>query len=140
MKKFLFIFTLLFVMFGVSASAQTTADYSNIPYVGTEINKALNGNLPFVLVIADPNDKTSIIKYFPIGKMVYTEFNTQYDFCIINANVEENKEYVDFFKPDGLPEVYVVNPQKNIFGKIDNKYHNSEDIKRILKNMLQNNE
>ena len=136
MKKLFFIFIVFVFQFMIFGQAKTLEDYTKYPYIGTEINKAVNGNLPFVLVIADPNDKTSIIKYFPIGKMVYQEFKNEYDFCILNAEAEENKEYIEFFKPEELPEVYVVNPLQNSFGKIDKKYHNTYDMRRILKNIL----
>lgn len=136
MKRLFLVFTIIFLQILPIVSAKTLEDYKTVPYIGKEINSAVNGEKPFVLVIANPDDKGSIYKYFPIGKMVYTEFKDKYDFCILNANVEENREYTDFFKPEILPEVYIVNPQKNIFGRINKKYHNTSDMRRILKNML----
>lgn len=136
MKKFLLIVLLLFFPFNFTVSAKSLSEYTQMPYVGTEINKAVNGNLPFVLIIADPNNHGAIIRYFSIGKMIYREFKNKYDFCILNADSEENKEYIEFFKPETLPEVYIVIPQQNSFGKVDKKYHNTNDMHRILKNIL----
>ena len=134
-KLFLIILIILCNLFLVS-DAKSLKEYTQMPYVGTEITKAVNGNIPFVLIIADPNNHGAIIRYFSIGKMIYREFENKYDFCILNADSEENREYIEFFKPETLPEVYIVVPEKNAFGKVDKKYHNSNDMRRILRNML----
>ena len=136
MKKLLLITLIILCNLFLVSDAKSLKEYTQMPYVGTEITKAVNGNIPFVLIIADPNNHGAIIRYFSIGKMIYREFENKYDFCILNANSEENREYIEFFKPDTLPEVYIVVPEKNAFGKVDKKYHNSNDMRRILRNML----
>lgn len=136
MKKLLLITLIILCNLFLVSDAKSLKEYTQMPYVGTEITKAVNGDLPFVLIIADPNNHGAIIRYFSIGKMIYREFENKYDFCILNANSEENREYIEFFKPDTLPEVYIVVPEKNAFGKVDKKYHNSNDMRRILRNML----
>lgn len=134
MKKVLLCFLIL--QFFIMAGANEIDKYSTKPYVGTEINDAMRDSIPFVLVIADPDDKISIMKYIPIGKMVYTKFYKKYNFCILNYNSNENEEYLNFFKPTNLPAVYVVTPKEMVYAKIQKKYHNSRDMKRILTNML----
>ena len=136
MKK-IFIITLITLLnlFAIS-NAKSLSEYSKMPYVGTEITKATNGEIPFVLIIADPNNHGAIIRYFSIGKMIYREFENKYDFCILNANSEENKEYLEFFKPEVLPEVYIVDPQKSTYAKVSKNYHNTTDMRRILNNVL----
>ena len=136
MKKLLLITLIIFCNLFLVSDAKSLKEYTQMPYVGTEITKAVNGNIPFVLIIADPNNHGAIIRYFSIGKMIYREFENKYDFCILNADSEENREYIEFFKPETLPEVYIVVPEKNAFGKVDKKYHNSNDMRRILRNML----
>ena len=136
MKKLFLITLIIFCNLFLVSDAKSLKEYTQMPYVGTEITKAVNGDLPFVLIIADPDNRSAIFRYFSIGKMIYKEFENKYDFCILNADSEENREYIEFFKPETLPEVYVVVPEKNAFGKVDKKYHNSNDMRRILRNML----
>ena len=136
MKKIL-VTLILITQFLFTANAKTDEDYSKTPYVGTEINEAVNGSIPFVLVLANPHDRMSIIRYIPIGKMVYTTFKDKYDFCILNVNSEENKEYIEFLNPPEIPAVYIVNPKTNICSHVSKKYHNSRDMKRILNQIIE---
>lgn len=137
MKKLILITLILIINLFTFSSAKTLSDYKKMPYIGTELTKAVNGQLPFVLIIADPNNHFAIIRYYSIGKMVYREFENKYDFCILNANIQENQEYIEFFKAKDLPAIYIVTPKQNTFARIDKKYHNTNDIRRILNNVLE---
>ena len=136
MKKLFLIILILFCNLFLASDAKSLKEYTQMSYVGTEITKAVNGNIPFVLIIADPNDKSAIFRYFSIGKMIYKEFENKYDFCILNADSAENQEYIDFFNVRELPEVYIVDPRQNTFAHVNKKYHNSNDMRRILRNIL----
>lgn len=138
MKKVLVIL-ILFLQFFTGALAKSISDYKDVQYLGTNIDNVVNGSVPCVLVIANPEDKRSIIRYFPIGKMIYTQFKNEYTFCILNVNSPENAEYIEFLNPTELPAVYVINPSEMTFARIGKKYHNSRDMKRILTDMINEN-
>ena len=131
MKKFLAVLFLI-AQFFITTSAISLRDYEEVPYIGENIEDVVNGSLPCVLVIANPKDRASLIKYLPIGKMVYSEFQNQYTFCILNSNTDENEEYIEFLQPTELPAVYIINPEENTYARINKKYHNSKEIRRIL--------
>ena len=134
MKKVLLIL-ILFLQISTCAMAKSTNDYKDVPYLGTNIDEVINGSVPCVLVLVNPEDKKSIIKYFPIGNMVYTKFKKQFTFCLLNVNSSENQEYVEYLNPIELPAVYIINPSEMTFARIGKKYHNCKDMKRILTDM-----
>lgn len=107
-------------------------EYIDKPYVGMSYENALNSDLPFLLIIAKPDNAFMLTKFFPIAEMVYNDFKDEYNFCIINAKVKENDDLVYFFSPEKMPATYIIDTQNETYTYIDRKYYNKRDIKKIL--------
>ena len=107
-------------------------DYADKPYVGMEYEKALQRELPLLLIFAKPSNIIVLAKLFPIIEMVYDEFQGQYNYCVINAKIDENKDLVNFYSPKKYPALYIINTQERTYTLIEKKYYNKRDIKEIL--------
>ena len=131
MKKLLL--TILLLCIPLKTFAVNINEYLNKSYVGVSYEEGMNSNLPFLIAFANSNDIFSIMKFAPIGEMVYNEFNGKFNFCIINTKIKENK---NFYKEFGLnekpPVLLVINPITQIFYLINKKYYTKESLKLIL--------
>ena len=107
-------------------------EYINKPYVGMEYNYALTQDLPLLLIFASPNNITSLARLFPIAEMVYKEFKGQYNFCIINTKIEENENLIEFFSPEKLPALYIIDTNEKTYTYIPKKYYKKHEMKELL--------
>lgn len=107
-------------------------DYIDKPYVGTEYKEALQSELPLLLIFAKPSNIVVLAKLYPIIEMVYDEFQGQYNYCIINAKIDENEELINFYSPQKYPALYIIDTQNKTYTLIEKKYYNKRDIKEIL--------
>lgn len=99
-----------------------------------EYYQALNQNLPFLLIFANPKNIVAIGKLAPIAQMVYDEFKGQYNFCIINTKIKENDDIINFFNPQKLPALYIIDTKAKTYTFIDKKYYKKRELKEILNN------
>ena len=136
MKRFLFIFSLIFLPHFANCTEIpiNINEYINKPYVGMEYYQALNQNLPFLLIFANPKNIVAIGKLAPIAQMVYDEFKGQYNFCIINTKIKENDDIINFFNPQKLPALYIIDTKAKTYTFIDKKYYKKRELKEILNN------
>lgn len=111
-------------------------EYLNRPYLVKSFDDALNGNKPFLLVLASSKDMGNIIKFIPVGEMVDKEFGKDFDFCIINTEMEENSMLIEFFKPKSIPALYIVDTNKDKFLYVNEKYYSKNSLRHILKKYL----
>lgn len=134
MKRFLFIFSFLFLPYFANCAEMPVNinEYINKPYVGMEYYQALNQNLPFLLIFANPKNVVSIGKLAPIAQMVYNEFKGQYNFCIINTKIKKNDDIVSFFNPQKLPALYIIDTKAKTYTFIDKKYYKKRELREIL--------
>lgn len=107
-------------------------DYVDKPYYGTPYEEALKKELPFLLIFAKPSNIVVLAKLFPIIEMVYDEFQGQYNYCIINAKINDNEDLVKFYAPKKYPALYIIDTQNRTYTLIEKKYYNKRDIKEIL--------
>ena len=107
-------------------------DYIDKPYVGMSYGEALKSELPCLLIFAKPSNIVVLAKLFPIIEMVYDEFQGQYNYCIINAKVNDNEELIKFYSPKKYPALYIIDTQNRTYTLIEKKYYNKRDIKEIL--------
>ena len=137
MKKILFLTLALLISYNSCYSSENSnkikiKDYLNTPYIGIPYNEALERELPFLLILARPDNAFMLTKFFPIAETVYNDFKGEYNFCIINAKIKENEEIVNFFNPEKYPATYIIDTQERTYTYIDKKYYNKKDIKKIL--------
>ncbi len=65
--------------------------------------------------------------------MVYLNFEKDFNFSLINVEFpKENGDLLEFFQPETLPSVYIVDPMTSKFLYVDSQYYNSVDMKAIL--------
>lgn len=107
-------------------------DYIDKPYVGKAYGEALKDDLPLLLIFAKPSNIVVLAKLFPIIEMVYDEFQGQYNYCIINAKINDNEDLVKFYAPKKYPALYIIDTQNRTYTLIEKKYYNKRDIKEIL--------
>ena len=134
MKKFLLTFILLMlpcISMG-GENPKNIEEYINKPYIGMQYEQALQEDLPFILMFANPNNVIYLPKYFSIGEMVYNEFKGQYNFCIINTKIKQNKYLTEGFNVKKQPAVFLINTQRQTFIKVDRKNFNKKDLREIL--------
>ena len=136
MKKFILLLTAILTFGKVQAfdipKNINIDDYLNKPYIGMQYEKAMQEDIPFLLVMGNSGNIFLLTKLAPIGEMVYKEFKDKYNFCIINTKSEENSELIKFFNPKRLPALYIINPKEASFTFIKNKYHNKRQLRKIL--------
>ena len=131
MKKLLL--TILLLCIPLNAFAVNIDEYLNKSYVGVSYEEGLNGDLPFLIAFANSNDIFSIMKFAPIGEMVYNEFNGKYNFCILNTKIKENKNFYNAFGLKEKPPVLlIINPHTQTFYQINKKYYNKDALRLIL--------
>ena len=82
MKRFLIITSFLFLPYFANCAEMPVNinEYINKPYIGMEYYQALEQDLPFLLIFANPNNIIALSKLLPIGQMVYDEFKGKYNF------------------------------------------------------------
>lgn len=132
MKKIFFTLMLLISPCYCTQMPQNIDEYLNKPYIGMSYNEALNQKVPFLLIFANPNNLISVAKLAPIGEMVYNDFKGEYNFCIINTKIKENENLMDFFNPQKLPALYIIDTQEKTYTLIEKKYYTKKSINRIL--------
>ncbi len=132
MKKIFFTILIFFFMFNLQANATTLWEYTKKPYVGMAYSEALNQELPFLLIFAEPKNIVVLSKLMPLVEMVYNDFKGQYNFCIINTSIEENDELVKFFAPKNLPTLYLIDTNNRTYTLIEKRYYNKHALKNIL--------
>lgn len=136
MKKILLSIISLFISYQAFAFDMPTGkeilEYSKMPYIGTPINEAMQKDLPYILIFANPNNIFMLTRLAPIAQMAYDEFKGQYNFCIVNASIDENEVLVHSFNPEKLPALYLINTQEKSYTYIDRKYYNKKSIRKIL--------
>lgn len=132
MKKIFLILILLFFPCFAHSIPQNIDEYLGKSYIGLPYNSAIEKDLPFLLIFANPNDIVSLAKLSSVGEMVYKEFKGQYNFCIINVKVKENKELTASFAPQKLPALYIIDPKEYTYTFIDNKYYKKRELREIL--------
>ena len=133
MKKFLI--TLILLLMANSCFAYQIPRNFNIhkPYISMSFDMAMSREKPFLLVFASSKKPATFIRFIPIGKMVYLNFEKDFNFSLINVEFpNENGELLDFFQPETLPAVYIVDPMTSKFLYVDSQYYNSVDLKAIL--------
>lgn len=134
MKKFLL--TLIFILFPLYAISmeipQNINEYLNKPYLGLTYLQALQKKEPFLLIFANPNDLTTIIKLSSIGEMIYNEFKEQYNFCVINVKAKENKALTKAYNVTKLPALYLIDTQNKTYIFVPEKYYKKNKLKYIL--------
>lgn len=140
MKKIVLLF-LLFLGINTAQAIEIPENfdidkYLNKPYIGMPFEKAMEGDIPFLLVMGNAGNIFLLTKFAPIGEMVYEEFKDKYNFCIINTKIEENKELIEFFNPKKQPTLYIVNPNEGNYTLIKNKYYNKRQLRKILTKYL----
>lgn len=133
MKKIFFTIFLSFFMLTSQANATNFWEYAQKPYVGMAYSEALNQELPFLLIFAEPKNIVVLSKLMPLVNMVYNDYKGLYNFCIINTSAEENNELVNYFAPKKLPALYLIDTQNMTYTLIESKYYNKNALNRILK-------
>lgn len=133
MKKLLIILSLLFLP-NMCQSVEIPKDFSiDIPYFSMSFDEAMNRDIPFLLVFATSKNPASIIRFLPLGEMIYKNFDKDFNFSIINTKFEEeNGRIIEFFAPKTLPAVYIVDSKNSKYLYVDEKYYNTSDMKDIL--------
>lgn len=130
------VFILLLILFSANCAFSEDKininEYLNKSYIGMTYNEAINQDIPFLLVFANPNDLISIVKLAGVGQMVYKDFKGQYNFCILNTKEKENKNLLNFFNPEYLPALYIINTQTRHYIFVNKKFYNKKSIKEIL--------
>lgn len=132
MKKFIVILFLLLITNSCYAFNGNIEQYINQPYIGIPYEKALQQELPFILMFVNPNQLVYFPKYLNIGEMVYNEFNGQYNFCIINAKKKENKPLINAYNIKKYPVLILVNTQRQTYITVDKKDFNKKELRKIL--------
>ena len=134
MKKIL-ILIITFLMASSSYAIElpdNISEYTTRPYLGMSFDDAVKSELPFLLVIASSANLPSVVRFAPVGEMVYKEFKDSYNFCIINAKIEENENLIQFFKPKSLPAVYLIDGKKGKYCLVHKKYYNKTHMRKFL--------
>lgn len=132
-KLFLILFLSLFI--STPSFAYQIPKNFNIhkPYISMSFEDAMKKQLPFLLVFASSKKPATFIRFLPIGKMVYLNFAKDFNFSLINVEFpNENGELIEFFQPQTLPAVYIVDPMSLKFLYIDSQYYTSSSLKSIL--------
>ena len=133
MKKFFVVILLLFVTNPCFAYKIPKNFNIHQPYISMSFDTAMSREKPFLLVFASSKKPATFIRFIPIGKMVYLNFEKDFNFSLINVEFpKENGELLEFFQPETLPSVYIVDPIVGKFLYIDQQYYNSIDMKSIL--------
>lgn len=134
MKRFLIITSFLFLPYFANCAEMPVNinEYINKPYIGMEYYQALEQDLPFLLIFANPNNIIALSKLLPIGQMVYDEFKGKYNFCIINTKIKKNDDIISFFNPKKLPALYIIDTKARTYTFIDKKYYKKRELKEIL--------
>lgn len=131
MKKLLLIVLLLCIP--LKTFAVNIDEYLNKSYIGVSYEEGMNSNLPFLIVFANSNDVFKLMRFAPIGEMVYNEFNGKYNFCIVNTKYRENRDFYNAFGLQEKPPVMlIINPQTKSFYLINKKYYTKNALKPIL--------
>lgn len=136
MKKFFITFLIIFTAnfaFGFEMpTGREILEYSKQPYIGMPFNEALKKDLPYILIFANPANVFMLSRLAPIAQMAYDEFKGQYNFCIVNTSVSENEILINYFKPEKLPALYLIDTKEKTFTLIERKYYNKKAIRKIL--------
>lgn len=107
-------------------------EYTKKPFLGMEYSYALRQNIPFLLIFADPNDVFSLLRLSKIGEMVYQEYKGEYNFCVVNANIKENEPLIEYYNPQKLPAVYIINTEKMTYRLVEKKYYSKNEMRKLL--------
>ena len=110
--------------------------YLNKPYIGMSYEQALDKEIPFLLIFANPKDIYTAIRLAPIGEMVYEDFNGKYNFCIINIKKKENKNLIKFYSPQRYPALYIIDTQNKTYTNIEKRYFRKNALRKILTKFL----
>lgn len=132
MKKIFLLLCLCFFTSCQPCFSINFAEYSNKPYVGMAYTEALEQELPLLLIFAEPDNIIFLARLMPLVNMVYNEYKGQYNFCIINTSIKENKELTDFFAPKNLPALYLIDTKNRTYTFINKKYYNKSALRKIL--------
>lgn len=134
MKKFILTFICLFIpCFSISSEMSLNInEYLNKQYIGMPYNQALQQEIPFLLIFANPNNIISIVKLSSVGEIIYNEFKGQYNFCIINSKSKENQKLIDVFRYKNLPALFIIDTNQRTYLYIDKKYYKKQELRKIL--------
>lgn len=134
MKKIFFTILLLLSPNFVKASDfdLNIHEYLGKSYIGMPYEQAIEQKIPFLLIFANPNDITSIIKLLSLGKMVYDEFKGQYNFCILSTKARENKHLIKEFDVKKKPALFIIDTQNQTYTYVERKYYKQRKLREIL--------
>ena len=133
MKKF-FILLLILIFPNFVYSFEIPKDLNiHQPHFAMSVDEALNQDRPFLLVFASSYLPGTLVPFVPVGEMIYKNFENDYNFSIVNVEFpEQNREALEFFKPDNIPAVYIVDAKNNKYLYIEKRYYDSYNMKKIL--------
>ena len=133
MRRLILILILLFIS-NSCFSYQIPKNFNiHKPYISMSFDTAMSREKPFLLVFASSKKPATFVRFIPIGKMVYLNFGKDFNFSLINVEFpNENGELLEFFQPETLPAVYIVDPMSSKFLYIDSQYYTSSSLKSIL--------
>ncbi len=149
MKKFILIFILILIPQTIKAfelpnilpdniSKNDLNSYLNKQSLGMPYWKALEQNIPFLLIFANSDNLFSLIKLAPIAQMVYDEYQNKYNFCILNTKYQENKDFAKLFDIYEIPALIIIDTKTKTYSYVEKKYYNQRKIRQILNYFLEN--